>query len=289
MGKTPSTKHDLLDQAREAARGIDETFTVSSFAQSLSDFEAAEGSDARSQILREMLRELVKENRHKIEGLNYPASVRALIHTEFDRIDKECSDNENEAFDFQIFSLRSDFRIACFGRVPVGPQHMEVSSLPGSVLVRGGFFQGARYLRTLLKAGGRSPFYILHLDSNIWPPAFMRAYSADAQRKMFHHIAGCLEMNPNIRGVMSAGWLFDPQLDFATPQLSYLRQGWVENGAGRFFWEKSDATRHMATKNSTHRTKLHEEERYEPEAHMVVWPRKSLIAWSKRQSDRAPA
>lgn len=287
MGQTDSSQPVLLGQARNAARGIDETFQVSAFADSVKAFEEAQGPATRAQLLRQLLRQLASENRSQIDSQNYPLSVRELIHKEFDRIAKDCDEKEDAAFDFNDFHLRCDFRITCFGRVPVGPQHLELTSLPGSVLTRGGFSQGVRYLKTLLQAGGRSPFYALHLAGNIWPPAFRMVYSAEAQRQMFLRLADCMEMNPEIRGVMSVGWLFDPQLEFVTPELSYLREGWIENGAGRFFWEISDATTYMATTNSAPRTALYEDGKFLPESHMVIWPRKSLIAWSKQQREKS--
>jgi len=284
MSGSHPNKTDLVAMARQGGELSDEELVISKFAQSIPQYEAAEGTPARCQFLRELLRALAEEHREKIESQNYPDSVRQLIHKEFDRIVKENSEKEDEYFDFGNFHLRTDLRLVCFGRIPAGPQHLELGGLPGSVLLRGGLGQGARFLKTVLKAGGRSPFYVLHL-AHIWPPAFQIVYSPAEQRKMFHNLAACLEMNTDVRGVQSAGWLFDPQLETVNPQLAYLRTGWTNNGAELFYWERSDSTTRMATMNSQHRGQLHAEGKYDPVGYMVVWLRDSLIAWSRQNRE----
>jgi len=91
-------------------------------------------------LLREILSKLIEENESKIHELNYSNSVRALIHTEFQRIKRAISESEDDYFDLKQHGTRCDFRIACFGRVPVGVEHMESGGVPRSLCFRGGLF-----------------------------------------------------------------------------------------------------------------------------------------------------
>lgn len=286
MSTRPASHSRLFDLASAAGRKIDEQLILSPLADQFREIEANNGAEACSEQLRQLLLELTAAHRKEIDDLDYPDSVRSLIHAEFNRIEKHCQEKPAEWFSFNSWPVRCDLRIACFGRVPVGPQHLEINDLPRSILTRGGMRQGLRFLRTLLRSGGRHPFYALHLDCHIWPPAFARVYSHDTQIEMFHRLAECLEMNPTCRGVFSGGWLFDPQLEFAAPQLAHLRQDWLDHGAELYFWEATDDIVHMATTNSPRRTALHEEGKYQPKGYMVVWLRDELIAWSREHRDR---
>ncbi len=282
MTMAPTSSADLLGLARDAGRGIDEVFTTTPFMKAVAQIEQDNGPEQRSRMLREMLRDLAAENRDKIDSLNYPESVHGMIHTEFDRIEKQCDEKEDDWFDLERFSLRCDFRNLCFGRVPVGPQHLEIGGLPKSLLVRGGIAQAFRFLNTSRRAGGVEPFYVLHLACNIWPPAFRLVYSHEAQLNMFRLLAECMEMNPQVRGVQSCGWLFDPQLDTASPKLAYLRKDWIDNGGKLFRWQIDEATTRMATKNSPHRQALYDEGKFRPYSHMVVFARPALLAWAQQ-------
>ena len=83
-----SVRGDLYEFAREAATGSDQKIKHSLFIQNLDIFDERHGSNARADLLREILSRLIDENESKIDELNYPNNVRALIHTEFQRIKK---------------------------------------------------------------------------------------------------------------------------------------------------------------------------------------------------------
>ncbi|REJ67391.1 MAG: hypothetical protein DWQ31_11455 [Planctomycetota bacterium] len=283
----PSEQRELLALARRASVARDVEFTTSPFVAEVARFAAEAGQPACREKLREVLAQLIEAGEPEIDELAYPHGVRELIRKQFARIRAELLEKEDEYFDVGDFRFRSDCRIACFGRVPVGPQHLEIDGLPGSLLYRGGLGQSWRLLGTALASRGRRPYYALHLANDIWPPAFQLVYSAEAQLKMFHRLAGCLAMNPHVRGVLSCGWLFDPQLDKVSPALAYLRRGWIDNGGRLFYWGRSDDSDRMATKNSRPRQQRFQEGVYRPAEYLVAFPRKRLLAWARAHPEYA--
>ncbi len=277
-----SGRDDLYELARGAACGDDGALEKSLFSKSVAAIENKQGSRARIDLLRETLSRLVKANQRSIDDLSYPDSVLALIHAEFERI-KDCTDNaEDDYFDLAKKTTRHDFRIACFGRVPAGMEYIESSGLPRSLCVRGGVGQCLRFLGVLRRTGGLKPFYETHIAVNSDNPLrFFRKYNQEARARTYRNVAACLERNPQYRGLMTASWWFDPQLQKISSALASLGEVMLQNGAillreGRTSW-----ARNTALNNSPARQKLYDEGKYFPTNYFVVWPRDSLIAWAR--------
>ena len=146
----------LRELASAAFSGTDRDCMASEFLQAIHKLERAEGRSIRERTLRMLLTELVRQNRDKIESLPYPESVQELIRAEHDRIEKACQEGTGSHWDLRYHQLRCDFRIACFGRIPVGPEHMEVDGLPRSVLYYSGFAQAVRFVKTVWAEAPRS-------------------------------------------------------------------------------------------------------------------------------------
>lgn len=280
--QTPdSVRGDLYELAREAATGNDQKIKHSLFAQYVDIFDERYGSSARADLLRKILSKLIEENESKIDELNYPNSVRALIHTEFQRIKNASSNSEDDDFDLKQHQARCDFRLACFGRVPVGVEHMESGGVPRSLCYRGGFVQFLNFLRMFRQTGGFKPFYDIHISHGIRPAGFLLLYSREAQAQVYRNVAACLQMNSQYRGLMASSWWYDPQLEQASPYLTYLREVMVQNGAFLFCYGRTSGSLNDALVNSPTRQKMYKEGKYTPASYTVVWPRDSLIAWAK--------
>jgi hypothetical protein len=279
---------ELLELAREAAGGNTARFRGSKFSDYVYEVEAKKGPNSRVELLRETLLELADENVSLIESLNYPRAVRALIRKEFERIRKQGVSVKDEYYSFSTYKLICDYRIVCFSRVPVGPQHIELAPLrPRGLLSRGGVRQVLKFLSMLGQTRGLSPFYATHMSQAITAFNFIRTSGPDARRKMFLNIAECLERSPHVRGTFSCSWLNDPALDKVSPHLSFFRQQALENGA--FLFQYSRAVHEAqadALSNSLIRSRLHGKGEYLPGEYAVIWPRGALIRWAHRQASR---
>ena len=281
----PGDLEHLYELAGVAATGTDPVLCRSEFARATTALEERWGAPARIKTLRGLLERLVRARTGAIDGLEYPEAVKGLLRREFVRIHESVAVEADEHFDLASHRFRSDLRICCFGRIPVGPEHMELDGVPRSILYRGGSSQAWNSLRLLMTAGGFRPYYVLHLAYGIPPAAFLLVYSRQAQETMFRNLAGALRMNPGVRGVLASSWWHDPQLDEFSPYLAYLRTGWTNGGASLLRWGAGDQTVELATRNSPTRQKLVSEGRYRPTTYMVVWPRRSLLEWADGQAE----
>ncbi|MFO0916587.1 MAG: hypothetical protein U0795_26765 [Pirellulales bacterium] len=268
---------ELTTLVQQAAAGTDEHLCGSELYRRLA---SADGNKPPFPVARSLLRSLLVVQRPRIAELPYPESVRSLVTKEFDRIERTVDQEPDTYFDIRLHRFRSDLRIASFGRIPVGPEHLEIDGLPRSLLVRGGVGQGIRFLRFWSRAGGVKPYYVLHLAHGIPPQAFLFVYSPQAQRQMFLRVAECLRLHPEIRGVLAGSWWHDPAVARVSPPLEYLSQGWVSRGAERFRYEVSEEVTRMATANSPPRQQLVAAGQYHPVAYIAVWSRASLLAWA---------
>ncbi len=95
-------------------------------------------------------------------------------------------------------------------------------------------------------------------------------------------MAACLEMNPQVRGLMAGSWWFDPRMEKITPILKKMGDLMLGNGALLFRYGPDSSSLKNALANSPARQKLYDQRQYFPETHFVVWPRDSLTEWAGR-------
>jgi len=276
-------RDDLLKLAGSAAAGNDASFLKSSFAKQVEQVRAKSGDEACASLLRETLAQFLEAQLPAVDRLKFPEVVRALIAREFQRIRTLVESGTIADFDLREHSLRSDFRIVGFGRIPVGVEHMELSGVPRSLLYRGGVAQGLRFLRMLWHAGGVVPYYQMHMSHGVAPAHFGLVYTPRSQKKMFRNIADCLKLNPHVRGLIASSWWYDPVLESISPGLGFLRRGFVDSGA--FLFRYGPPGNDHSTANSPQRKKLVEEGKYKPMTYAIVWPRNLLIRWAETSSE----
>lgn len=252
------------------------------FAHVSADLGHKQIDEAATDQIRIMLSRLVELNQDRIDELPCPKEVKLLVHREFQRI-KEClSKGESKYFDLADDKLHADFRIACFARLPVGVEHIEIGGMPRSLLVRGGFSQALQFLRILCSVGVRPPYYESHLSHTIIPFRFLLDYNYEARVATYRNIAACLQINPGCRGLIGGSWWFDPQIRTISPRLPDFAKIMLENGAFLFRYGRSPSALRNALYNSPTRQRLYNEKKYSPRDYIVVWPREPLIAWAKR-------
>jgi hypothetical protein len=276
---TPSTAGaGLLELACEASSGNDEQFRASRFFQWLTGRAASDGQSGVAACLRGILADLLSRQKELVNTVPYPPAVRDLVRGEFDRIERAIASGPDAYFHHDQHALRSDFRIVCFSRIPVGYVHIETSGLGRSLMLRGGVRQGLRFVRIWARTGGLSPWFQSHMSHDVSSFNFLKVVNHDAQRHVYRNVAECLKLHPDHKGIVSTSWFNDPKLETVSPHLAHLRRFPLERGAYPF---RSHAPRSdHALANSVRRRKLEASGRYEPVNYSIVWPREALIAWA---------
>jgi len=125
--------------------------------------------------------------------------------------------------------------------------------------------------------GGFKPFYSLHINSRI------SGFSSPEIDKCYLSIAELLVRNPKMKGLYQHAWLYDPHLSDISPELAFLRKTLVENGAKIFRLGATRRALGYSTSWSLKRRKLYEKGEYIPTEYIVIWPRKELLNWAKKE------
>ena len=266
--------------AAAAAATRDREFSASRFAAVVARVEQTEGPARRAEFLRAMLAALLELHRPHIATLRLPDTVKALIGKEYARIERLIASAPDRRFDLGLHSLRCDFRIVAFNRIPAGVEHFEVGGVPRSLLWKGGGAQAAPLLALFARAGGVKPFYVGHLAHGIPPRAFLLVYNERAQAEWQRNVAASLQMNPHIRGFIASGWFYDPQLASVSPHLAFLGEGSVAHGAVLARVGPTEGAIKYALTRSPERQRLYDGGKYLPTSHAVIWTREAMLKWA---------
>jgi hypothetical protein len=266
--------------AEEVAAKRDQDFVASPLTTEATRLENQQGAAARAEFLRTVLRALVEKGRPRIETLNLPEPVKVCIEREYLRIERDLASAGDDHYDLGSHSVRCDFRIAGFGRIPVGINHIEIGGVPRRLLWSGGIGQAARAAGVFTRVGGWKPFYVAHFAHGIKPRAFLLVYTREAQEQWHRNVAACLRMNKHVRGLLATSWWYDPQLARIAPHLAFLREGSLAHGAVLLRAGSSEGSHTAALANSPDRKQKYERGEYTPVSYAVVWSRHALLSWA---------
>jgi hypothetical protein len=271
------------DAAAEASGARDRGFLASAFTAEAARLEREQGVAARALFLRGALQALIARDRPRIATLNLPPAVKALVEKEYRRIESDIATAGDAHFDLASHSMRCDFRIVGFGRIPVGVHHIEIGGVPRRLLWSGGAAQAWRAAILLARAGGRAPFYVSHFSHGIKPHAFLMVYTPDALVTWHRNVAECLRINPHIRGLLATSWWYDPQLARVAPHLAFLREGSLAHGAIQLRSGSTEGAQKFAIANSVDRQRMYASGEYVPVSYAMLWTRGALLQWADSQ------
>ena len=103
-----------------------------------------------------------------------------------------------------------------------------------------------------------------------------------SRQACYRGVARLLTANIEVKGMFAGSWYYDPAIKQISPQMSYMYDSAVQNGARIF---KAGSTRsdiNNATKTSKTRKRLYQTGKYLPTTYYLIWSRKDLIAWNKK-------
>lgn len=206
-----------------------------------------------------------------------PASVEALYPEFIERLGRFLAEPAEPDYADEFFG--KDVRYATGLTVPCGAMAVDLRARFGPKLVLRDLAsaRGLKAAAAYAAVGGLGTWYSDHIDVRD-----TRDMNPDGWTRLFERIADLLEANPAVRGVIGVGWIYDPAVTEVSPRLAYCRRTQVENGA--FLVRVETGAHHTANAiaASPTRRRLVEEGKYTPTCYLIAWPRRALIAWSKR-------
>ncbi|HWU26951.1 MAG TPA: hypothetical protein VN154_11175 [Rhizomicrobium sp.] len=207
---------------------------------------------------------------------NLPDCILSLLPDFFRRLANFVSDGRKK-YDDEYFV--KDVRYALGLTLPGGALQFDVASHIGPKLI----LRQMRHVRSpealmfYLLSRGWGRWYNEHIDLRA-----MREFNPDGWTDHCARMAKLLERNPDVAGIVGAGWFYDPAVAEVSPGVGYIQKTQTRHGA---YLIRIGTERHHidnALHRSATRRKLYEEGKYLPTCYMCAWPRRAVLAWARR-------
>lgn len=247
----------------------------------LSVFDGSE--DARTKALaflgreRELLCTAALETLRRLEAFPASDAMKAAFCDEF----RFCADTPARWLDQLAVNgvrFKELARVVTLRRFPGGQFHWEVSGVPRSFFFKAGTSASFSLARFILgKTKGLFPFWEIHVNARRRIPSAILEKEADAS---YRSMAENLLHHPEIRGMMTASWLFDPRLGAVSPRLAWIHRNLAARGAGFFDIEVAPENAGFLV-GSQERQIAYRQGAYRPSTTLVLWPRSAILAWAQ--------
>jgi hypothetical protein len=187
-----------------------------------------------------------------------------------------------EAFDLSRASFIAMGRMATLSRFPAGQLDWEVSGVPRSWLFKIPLRALPRLVSSIvLELRGFQPAFVTHLNPN------RRNQHVLLEReslRSYHRMAGSMERQPEIKGLVVASWLYSPDTFAVSPHLAWLSKVFLENGGHVLPLGPADPECGVLHR-SPERRQAYDAGTFKPTEALVIWPRAAMLAWAAGQQD----
>lgn len=254
-------------------KGLPVTASYNASTPAIDDLCARLTPDAGAALHKLVLLRLIADFDPQSGPLRLPPSVIASFHVELHRIVKEMSVMTPDHYSRRHDLFLKDLAICSQRLAPLGPGVAALSGLPRSVILKGGiaqFFKGCWMIYGRL--GSHRPVFEIHTHL-----ANVREFTPEGWNRAYRLMADLLEANPEVRGLFRGSWFFDPVIPEISPNLAYLQDLPLANGAAALFYANLGPDC-GAFARSTKRRALYDEGKYTPKSYLLIWPRDALIA-----------
>jgi hypothetical protein len=221
----------------------------------------------------------IKDSLERLTKENLPNEILQLYYEWFERVLEDFSTQPDDYYNHDITSFQMDVGVCALRIIPVGGAWtVHICRIELGPFVSGGAGQFFDYLKFILfKTHGFTPFCVIHTF-----PRYLRHFNEKEMDLSYLRIAKLMRRNPRIKGFYRRSWFLDPKLDDISPNLGYLRQIPLQNGAKMFSGgsKKSDIDNSLAM--SPLRRKLYKQGKYLPTGYAYIWPRKDFLEWADK-------
>jgi len=168
--------------------------------------------------------------------------------------------------------------MALLDRFSAGQLHWVVSGIPRSWMLQLSARDYPRVLRSLWRMGGFHPCFFIHI---VPPRSYLPILLERESTRSYYRMAECMELQPEIRGIVTASWLNSDDTLRVSPHLRWMNKVILENGGtvSPIGYTPPDAGFLVG---SPERQRLYEAGEYRPRDGLVVWPRRAVLQWLAR-------
>jgi len=267
-----------IAQLDGCARVAGYRFVPSALAASLREIDAAYGSAAVEAHLRLLLATLIADFPQRAREAPLTSAVRELLANAHAAMLKAIETPRPRYFRFENDLFAKDLGVARLKLLPCGAEDVDrFSGIPRRLLATGGPAQALRALHYVLgKSGGFKSWYECH-----WNRRLVGQFSERSYDDCYLRVAGLLEVDHAVRGLIGSSWWYDPQLEQVSPELAFLRRVPQQAGARLFRVGFDDQAARDALRMSLPRQQLHDAGKYHPQVFLFAWNRDDILRWAR--------
>jgi hypothetical protein len=218
-----------------------------------------------------------------VDSLRLPSEVKQLLEDRFLTIL-----DSGDAFNLDHPWFPAWSRIITLRRFPAGQFDFEYDGLPRSYLLKARPRDWPKLALCFASSlRGFRPYFMTHMAVMKKKRNLVLHAEAETNRS-YYRVARALQLQPEVRGLISASWFYSPDTFRASPHLAWLNRTPSENGA--LITTIGPASPDSGVfERSAERKKLYDEGKFHPTTGLLIWPRRQLIAWAERYGEPGAA
>ncbi len=184
----------------------------------------------------------------------------------------------------KYFQYKSDAyselaRIVSLRRYHTGQISFDIMDLPRTWFLKVHPLALLGLVRAVIREmGSLGPIMMPHL--NYWRGNTM-TLSKRENEVSHYRMVQFMEQQPQIKGLVSASWLYSSDMERFSPHIAWLRDFYIDNGAYLVDMEVAHLRSGFLV-GSEERRRLHAEGKIRPRETLVIWSRERMIAWARR-------
>jgi hypothetical protein len=228
--------------------------------------------ESESLLGRWILAQAALQSLDRIAELPVDPEVRQLILQTYQTI--------AEPGDALFLPRSQEFRemaeLALLLRFAAGQMHWNISGIPRSWPLKMNWRDALRTVGVVSRMGGWAPCFEAHLPTRS-PFLLEREY-----KRSFIRMAFSMELQPGVRGIISASWLHSEETLRISPHLNWINQLFLDNGGLLVHMGLAPPNSGFLV-GSHQRRQLYNHGLYRPRLAMLVWPRSEFVKWAHQQ------
>jgi hypothetical protein len=236
----------------------------------------ADADSTRSDVVRRAYLAAALQSLDRLTDLPVADSVRARFCAVFRSFCEPTPADSRRYRPDLYYPPRSLAQCALLERFPAGQLDWEVSGIPRSYLWKMPIADLPRVLRAVATdLQGVRPCFTAHMGVQRYPLLFVEIES----HRSYYRIAESMALQPGVKALIMASWYHSLETIRVSPHLAWTNKTPVDHGAVvTHIGEASPEDGFLV--GSEQRRKLFESGKYKPTIGLVIWPRRSLLAWA---------
>jgi len=191
-----------------------------------------------------------------------------------------------ELFDLDRASFVAMANVAALARFPAGQLDWVVSGIPRSWLFRVRPAALPRLLKLIaVDLGGFGPMFFSHLDAT--RPNAGVLLERESLRS-YHRMARSMARQPAIKGFVTASWFHAPETFAVSPHLAWTNTVFHAHGGHVLPLGRANPAAGVLHR-SPERQRAYDNGTFRPMEALVIWPRRSMLAWAADRQDLVDA